>query len=42
MTGGMVSMEMVEGLVRVVNGHFSGLGKSDQRIFQKPEAEQAV
>ena len=27
MTAGMVSMEMVEGLVSVVNGHFGGLGK---------------
>ena len=28
MTGGMVSMEMVEGIVQAVNGHFwKGLGK---------------
>ena len=27
MTGGLVSMEMVDGLVKVVNGHFSGFGK---------------
>ena len=40
MTGGMVSMEMVEGLLKVVNGQRTW--KSNQRIFQKPEAEQAV
>ena len=34
MTGGMVSMEMVEGLVRVVNGHFSGLGKVISGFFR--------
>ena len=34
MTAGMVSMEMVEGLVRVVNGHFSGLGKVIAGFFR--------
>ena len=34
MTGGMVSMEMVEGLLKVVNGHFSGLGKVISGFFR--------
>ena len=34
MTGGMVSMEMVEGLLKVVNGHFSGLGKVIRGFFR--------
>ena len=42
MTGGMVSMEMVEGLLKGCKRSFQRTWKSNQRIFQKPEAEQAV
>ena len=43
MTGGMVSMEMVEGIVTIVNGHlFRGLGHNDCRILPKSEAEPEI
>lgn len=35
MTGGMVSMEMVEGIVTMVNGHlFRGLGRTVAGFFR--------
>ena len=35
MTGGMVSMEMVEGIVTMVNGHlFRGLGRTISGFFR--------
>ena len=42
MTGGMVSMEMVEGMVTVVNGHFlKGMKKIIGGFFRNQKANKA-
>ena len=39
MTGGMVSMEMAEGILTVVNGHFfKGMGKVIRGFFRNQKA----
>ena len=41
MTGGMVSMEMVEGIVTMVNGHlFRGLGHTIAGFFRNQRQNQ--
>ncbi|MDM8085333.1 glycoside hydrolase family 3 C-terminal domain-containing protein [Cellulomonas cellasea] len=43
MTGGMVSAEMVDGLVRIVNGHFlSGFGATARAFFRNRRANRAT
>ncbi len=43
MTGGMVSAEMVDGLVRIVNGHFfTGFGATARAFFRNRRANRAT